>query len=104
MENGLPFGDSPIDIPTDALGGSATGTSSGAVLWAGKIALISSVLLLLFNAHALKNWAEQLPVTRLSAPVITAAEHWYSLTDSWGLNVLVNKTAELAASLRAGQS
>ena len=46
--------------------------------WAASILAVSSPLLLLFNSHAIDNWARQLPVTNLSAPVIDAATRWHA--------------------------
>ncbi len=68
---GLAHGESPADLP-----GSAR-IEAGGLKWAAGIFALSSPLLLLFNSHAIDNWARQLPVTNWSGPVIDAAIGWH---------------------------
>ena len=68
---GLALGESPVDLP-----GSAR-VETGGVGWASAILAIASPLLLLFNSHAIDNWARQLPVNSWSGPVIDAATRWH---------------------------
>ena len=68
---GLAHGESPADLPGTAR------IETGGLRWAASIFALSSPLLLLFNSHAIDNWARQLPVTNWSGPVIDAAIGWH---------------------------
>ncbi len=68
---GLAHGESPADLPGTAH------IETGGLRWAASIFALSSPLLLLFNSHAIDNWARQLPVTNWSGPVIDAAIGWH---------------------------
>lgn len=70
--DGLAFGESPVDLP-----GAARDEGSG-LRWASGILAIASPLLLLFNSHAIDNWARQLPVNGWTGPVIDAATQWHA--------------------------
>jgi hypothetical protein len=69
---GLALGESPVDLP------GAARDEAGGLRWASAILLIASPLLLVFNSHAIDNWARQLPVNSWSGPVIDAAIGWHA--------------------------
>jgi hypothetical protein len=71
---------SPVDLPPP-----------GAPLpqplrWTSKAIAAATLFLALFNAHAMRGWAYDLPPIAASERVIAAAEAWYSATASIGLN------------------
>ncbi len=78
-DHGLAHGECPADLP------GAAQTEAGGVRWAASILAVSSPLLLLFNSHAIDNWARQLPVNSWSAPVIDAATRWHATMQRIGL-------------------
>jgi hypothetical protein len=63
----------------------------------------SSLALLLLNAHALNNWAEQLPVTPLSEPVVNAISAWHQTAEDIGLNAVVDRVEQAAKAMRKAQ-
>lgn len=96
----LPWGDSPIDLP-DETPGAARATSRP--LWSLAVVVLSSALLVAFNSHALKNWADQLPVTETNGRIADAIGAWYATTDRLGLTALVNASQQAAEHLRGGK-
>jgi hypothetical protein len=125
MDHGLHWGQSPIDLaeeapgevkfltaltedamPDRAMGAlermaawEDSGIQAG-LGWAAKALLASSLALLLLNAHALNNWAEQLPVTPLSEPVVNAISAWHQTAEDMGLNAVVDKVEQAAKAMR----
>ena len=69
---GLALGESPVDLP------GAARDEAGGLRWASAILVMTSPLLLVFNSHAIDNWARQLPVNPWSGPVIDAAIGWHA--------------------------
>lgn len=68
---------SPVDLPP--------GEDSHPLRWTATVIAVATLLLGLFNAEALRNWAHGLPVTPLDARIVAATEGWYGFTDSLGL-------------------
>ncbi len=94
MDQGLPWGQSPIDLPASAV------RETGGLGWAFGVVVISSLILPLVNAHALANWADQLPVEPRTAPIVAAADAWQARARDLGLTVVVDRTATMAAAAR----
>jgi len=99
MEDGLPWGESPIDLAEEDDAALQTGWG-----WIWGVLASSSVALALFNAHAVRNWAEQLPPNAMTAPIVAAAEHWYDTADRLGLNRMVDAAERAAKALRADRA
>lgn len=95
MDDGLPWGESPIDLAEEDDAALQTGWG-----WIWGVLASSSVALALFNAHAVRNWAEQLPPNAMTAPIVAAAEHWYDTADRLGLNRMVDGAERAAKVLR----
>jgi hypothetical protein len=101
MSNGLPWGESPVDItgdepewassllPTEQTAKSASYDLVG-LGWITRILLQSSVLLMLFNSHAIANWANRLPITDKTAFFVNAAQQWHATTNKLRLNAVVD--------------
>ncbi|RVU04053.1 hypothetical protein EOE18_12785 [Novosphingobium umbonatum] len=68
--------------------------------WAAKALVTSSLALLLLNTHALYNWAEQLPVTPLTEPVVNAISTWHQTAEDIGLNAVVDRVEQAAKAMR----
>lgn len=78
-EDGLPYGESPVDIePMEH--GESTGLG-----WTSKFLATAALLLAVFNTSAVHNWATQVPVNRYTAPLIGMADSWYGAAKSVGL-------------------
>lgn len=93
--DGLPWGESPID-----LAGEADATLQTGWRWTWGLLGASSVALVLFNSHALANWADRLPPSALVAPIVTAADAWHEQAGRLGLNTVVDTVADWAKALR----
>lgn len=78
-EDGLPYGESPVDIePMEH--GESTGLA-----WTSKFLAAGALLLAVFNTSAVHNWATQVPVNQYTAPLIGIADKWYYAAQSVGL-------------------
>lgn len=91
MQEGLPWGESPIDFDDAAQPG---------IGWAASAIYGASALLIFLNAHAILNWANQLELSDTTAPIVVAAEGWYAKTGQMGLNTLVDEIKGAAQSAR----
>ena len=91
MENGLPFGDSPLDFEDPAKPGLG---------WASVVMFCGSALLVFFNSHAILNWSNRLDLTDTNAPIVMFAEKWHNQTGQWGLNLIVDSVKETAENAR----
>jgi hypothetical protein len=91
MNNGLPWGESPIDVEDDQTPGYS---------WTARIFIASSALLIVFNSHAIANWANQLTISSRTAPLITAAVQWHEETGNLGFNFVVAEVERQAKSVR----
>ena len=78
---GLTHTSSPVDLPQPKVPLPHDGLK-----WTTSVIAVASVFLLVFNAHALRGWANELTPTDTSAKVVAASETWYDLTASIGLN------------------
>lgn len=139
MSQGLPWGDSPIDLPEEEPGEvkflapeaqeepdpevepepeesepdaeSEMGPHERTAAWqvpgieaglgwvSGAVAL-STLALLGLNTHALANWADQLPVLPVTAPVVSAADGWHETAGQLGLNAVVDAVEGAAKAMR----
>ena len=109
MSHGLPWGASPIDLADEApdevksldAGPDTRRQSMGSGLgWAAQAMVMSSLALLALNSHAFANWADQLPVTRLSEPVVALADGWHDAAGRLGLNAVVDRVEAAATAMR----
>lgn len=64
--------------------------------WTSGALLISTVALLVLNAHAFGNWADQNP----DAFGAELAHKWYETAERWGLNTLVDAVERAANFMR----
>jgi hypothetical protein len=96
----LPWGDSPIDLPDETPGATNAPSRPG---WSLAIVALSSLLLVAFNSHALKNWADQLPVNDATGRIADALGDWYARTDRLGLTSPVNGAQQAAERLRGAK-
>jgi hypothetical protein len=79
LEQPVPASLSPVDLPGDL-------PDVGRPLrWTAGIVATASLVLLLFNAGAIRGWADELPPAPLTEPAIAAAEAWHGLTSQIGL-------------------
>lgn len=91
MDDGLPWGESPIDVEDDQAAGYG---------WTAWIFITSSALLIVFNSHAIANWANQLTISTRTAPLVTAAVEWHKAAGSFGFNLVVDEVERGAKSVR----
>jgi hypothetical protein len=84
-EDGLPWGESPIDLADEA-----SPTLQNGWRWTWGVLISSSLALALFNSHAIANWADQLPPNDLTAPIVMAADAWHDQAGRLGLNAMVD--------------
>lgn len=91
MENGLPFGDSPLDFEDPAVPGLG---------WASVVIFGGSALLAFLNSHAIQNWSSRLDLTDTSAPIVMLAEKWHDETGKFGLNIIVDTVKQAADKAR----
>ena len=101
MDHGLPWGESPIDLPDEAP--DADPAPAGGLGWAFGVIATGCVALALFNSHAVANWANQLPQTTATAPVIDAANRWHDRAGALGLNQVVDRVERAATAMRAAR-
>lgn len=94
MQDGLPWGESPIDFDDAAEPGLG---------WGAAVIYGASALLVFLNAHAILNWANQLELSDTTAPIVVAAEGWYAKTGQLGLNTLVDAIKDTAQSARKAE-
>jgi hypothetical protein len=134
MSQGLPWGDSPIDLPEEEPGEvkfltpedaaeleelqtesdepdadmgphershawQVPGVRAGLGWVSGGVA-VSTLALLGLNSHALANWADQLPVASVTAPVVSAADGWHDTAGALGLNAVVDAVEGAAKAMR----
>ena len=72
---------SPVDLDGD--------TAGDALGWTGRSLATAALLLLLFNAGAVRGWASELPPGPATEPLIAAADRWYDATHAAGVDVPV---------------
>jgi hypothetical protein len=77
---GLAYSLSPVDLPEPLL------PEPHPLKWVSTVIGTATLVLLLFNAHALRGWAYQLQPGFWSEQAVAAAETWYGLVDGAGLN------------------
>lgn len=70
---------SPVDLAPDPAGGGAP------LRWTASVIIVATLLLALFNAGALVNWAQGLPPSTANARIVAAAQGWYGMTEALGL-------------------
>ena len=70
---------SPVYLPQDA-------PDSGALRWTASAIALASAFLLLFNAGAIRGWANELAPGPMTEPMIAAADAWHGLTERLGLD------------------
>lgn len=80
-------GESPIDLPDDEAPG---------LRWAVVVALVSSAALVLLNAHAFGNWAEQHPDAAFAA----IAYAWQDQARALGLTAPEDRVEQAARAAR----
>ncbi|WP_157099121.1 hypothetical protein [Novosphingobium rosa] len=130
MSQGLPWGDSPIDLSEEEPGevkfltpeaaeeldtaddalsdmGPHERTAAWEVPgikaglgWVSGAVAVSTLALLGLNSHALANWADQLPVMSVTAPVVSAADGWHDAAGQLGLNTVVDSVEGAAKAMR----
>jgi hypothetical protein len=83
---GLHFASSPVDLPEPAA------PLKRPLLWTFQAIAAAGLFLALFNAGAIRSWSYELAPTALNQRVVEAAEAWYDLTASVGLNQPVDAT------------
>jgi hypothetical protein len=69
---------SPVDLPEPPV--------PHGLRWTATVIASASLVLLLLNAHAIRDWSYQLPPSAASARVVSAAETWFDAVDQAGLN------------------
>lgn len=94
MQEGLPWGDSPLDDEE---------TDRPGLGWATLAIYSGSAMLMLLNAHAILNWANQLDLNEETAPIVLVAEDWHGKTGSYGLNIIVDSVKQAAVEVRAAK-
>jgi hypothetical protein len=120
MSHGLAWGQSPIDLADEdpgeikflegpltddtgqmerSAGWALPGVKPG-IGWSAGVVVVSTLALLAFNSHALANWADQLPVTPATAPVVNAAHGWHDRAGALGLNRVVDGVEQAAKAMR----
>ncbi|WP_343613923.1 hypothetical protein [Novosphingobium sp.] len=68
--------------------------------WVSGAVVVSTLALLGLNSHALANWADQLPVASVTAPVVNAADGWHDAAGPLGLNAVVDAVEGAAKAMR----
>ena len=106
MDHTLHWGESPVDLPDEELlpaDDPADSVVRSGIGWACGAVLTSSLALVVFNSHALANWADQLPVVPATAPVVALADGWRARAGQLGLNGIVDRVEQGAAAMRKAQ-
>lgn len=80
--SGLAHSLSPVDLPEPAE------PLPRSLAWATTVIGAASLVLALLNAGAIRGWAYELKPTPFNQRIVSAAEGWYDLTASFGLNRL----------------
>jgi hypothetical protein len=78
--HGLADSLSPVDLPDPPV------PLPHGLKWTSLVIAWASLVLALFNAHAIRGWSYQLPPGAASAQVVNAAESWFDTVDQAGLN------------------
>jgi hypothetical protein len=78
--DGLALTESPVDLPDPAQ------PLPAPLRWTTEAILAATLVLALFNATAIRGWANQLGSNDFTARVVIAVEGWYHLMDLAGLN------------------
>ena len=78
--DGLALTESPVDLPDPAE------PLPAPLRWTSEVIVAATLVLALFNAAAIRSWSYQLDTNAFTARVVTAAEAWYDVADSVGLN------------------
>lgn len=126
MIQGLPWGESPIDLPDEdpgelkflassledsdmldhatspqerAASWQMPGVRSG-LGWTWGIVIVNTLGLLALNSHALANWANLQPVNPVTVPLVAMADAWHDQAGQWGLNTVVDKVEAAATAMR----
>ena len=71
---------SPVDLPDPPV------PLPHGLRWTAMVIVSASLVLLLLNAHAIRDWSYQLPPSAASARMVNAAETWFDLVGRAGLN------------------
>jgi hypothetical protein len=71
----------PADLAEDA----GDDSGAGALRWTASVVALTAALLALFNAQAIRGWAEELPPGPGTIRVVAAAEAWDDTTRALGL-------------------
>ncbi|MCW3836755.1 hypothetical protein ACFQ1E_12245 [Sphingomonas canadensis] len=71
---------SPVDLPEPAV------PLPHPLRWTTIVIAVATLFLALFNAQTIRSWAYQLPPSPLSASIAGAAETWFNITASVGLD------------------
>lgn len=71
---------SPVDLPEPAE------PLPHPLAWTATVILVASLVLALLNAGAIRGWAYELKPTAFNQRIVAAAEGWYDLTATIGLN------------------
>ena len=70
---------SPVDLPGDVPG------MGRPLRWSSDVVATASLVLVLFNAGAVRGWADELPAGPLAEPLIAGADAWHRTTSRLGL-------------------
>jgi hypothetical protein len=71
---------SPVDLPDPPI------PLPHGLKWTSQVIAIATLILFLFNAHALRGWSYQLAPNDYTARIVTFAEAWFDVADEAGLN------------------
>jgi hypothetical protein len=77
---GLALSQSPVDLPEPLI------PPPPPLRWTSTVIAVAALVLALLNAHAIRDWAYQLPPGDWSERAVTAAERWYDAVGAFGLN------------------
>lgn len=69
---------SPVDFPLEA--------AMAGLRWTSEIVATATLVLLLFNAGAVRGWASELAPGPLTEPAIAGADRWHAATEAAGLS------------------
>ena len=77
---GLALSLSPVDLPEPLV------APPHPLRWTSTVIAVATLVLALFNAHAIRGWAYQLPEGEWSERTVLATEGWYEIAGTAGLN------------------